>query len=436
VGFVAIVRGPEIGATKCTLERHPPLFTGMTFELLQPHTPAYETARRPQIARYADVRPDAIARCRTPTEVAEAIAYGRQDGADIAIRSGGHCFAGRSSTTGVLIDVSPMNGVRLDHGLVTVGAGAKLAQIYDALEPNGVTIAGGCGPTVGIAGLALGGGIGILGRRHGLTCDQVVAADVVLADGSVTAADDDLLWGLRGSGGGQFGVVTSLTLRTVPAPPTICFHARRPHEDAAELIAAWQAWAPDAPASVAASLLVNPSGVHLFGAAAPGDALLDGVTADVVELPYREAKRWLAENGPGEGDGSPFASRSEYFDANLPEDAIRALVEHFPRGGPLRELDFNPLGGAYNDPAPDATAFPNRSARFLLKHTAGVDDREWLRQSYEITHPHGTGGAYVNFPDPDLEDPHAAYHGPNLERLRRVKAAYDPEGVFRFPQSI
>jgi FAD/FMN-containing dehydrogenase len=408
----------------------------MKFELLQPHDPEYEAARRPQIARYADVRPAAVARCGSAEAVAEAVAYARERGDGLAVRSGGHCFAGRSSTEGVLIDVSPMNDVTLHRGLVTVGAGAKLAAIYDALEPHGVTIAGGCGPTVGIAGLALGGGIGILGRRHGLTCDQVVGAEVVLVDGRIVAADDDLLWALRGSGGGQFAVVTSLTLRTVPAPPSICFHARRPHEEAADLIAAWQVWAPDAPASVAASLLVNRSGVHLFGAAAPGDALLDGVTADVVELPYRDAKRWLAENGPGEGDDSPFASRSEYFDENLPDDAIRALVEHFPRGGPLRELDFNPLGGAYNDPAPDATAFPHRSARFLLKHTGGTGEREWLRRSYEITHPHGSGGAYVNFPDPDLDGPLTAYHGANLDRLRAVKAAYDPDGVFRFPQSI
>ena len=405
-------------------------------ELLLAGDPAYEIVRRPQIPLAAEVRPVAITRCRTAAEVAEAIAYARGRGAGLAIRSGGHCFAGRSSTTGVLIDVSPLNAVYLDGDVVTVGAGAKLGAIYDALEPHRVTIAGGCGPTVGIAGLALGGGLGILGRRHGLTCDQVIAAEVVLADGSIVMAGDDLLWALLGAGGGQLAVVTSLTLRTVPAPRTICFHARRPHAEAAELIAAWQAWAPDAPASVAASLLVNPSGVHLFGAAAPGDALLGGVAPDVIELPYRDAKRWLAENGPGEGDGAPFASRSEYFDANLPEAAIRELVEHFRLGGPQRELDFNPLGGAYNDRAPDATAFPHRSARFLLKHTAGAGEREWLRRSYEITHAHGTGGAYVNFPDPDLEDPLTAYHGENLARLRAVKARYDPDGVFGFPQSL
>jgi FAD/FMN-containing dehydrogenase len=403
-------------------------------EFVHPGDPEYDAARRPQIARFADVRPSAVARCRTPQEVAEAIARARTAGDAIAIRSGGHCFAGRSSTAGVLIDVSPMDGVALHDGRVTVGAGAKLARIYDALEPHGVTIAGGCGPTVGIAGLALGGGIGILGRRHGLTCDQVVAAEVVLADGRVAQADDGLLWALRGAGGGQFAVVTSLTLRTVPAPLTVCFHVRRPHDEAADLIAGWQEWAPDAPASVAASLHVNRAGVHLFGAAAPGDTLM--LPASAKELPHREAKRWLAENGPGEGGDASFASRSEYFDASLPHDAIRELVEHFHHGGPLRELDFHPLGGAYNDVPPGATAYPHRSARFLLAHTAGLGEREWLRQSYEITHPHGTGGAYVNFPDPELDDPLAAYHGPNLDRLRRAKAEYDPDRVFGFRQSI
>src|SRR3954462_3325188 len=125
----------------------------MKFELLQPQDAGYEAARRPQMARFAEVRPQAIARCRTPSEVAEAIAHARRRGGGLAIRAGGHCFAGGSSTDGVLIDVSPMNAVEPEEGLVTVGAGARLGQIYDALAPHGVTIAGGCGPTVGIAGL-------------------------------------------------------------------------------------------------------------------------------------------------------------------------------------------------------------------------------------------------------------------------------------------
>jgi FAD/FMN-containing dehydrogenase len=401
----------------------------MKFELLQQDDPEYAAARRPQIERFADVRPTAIARCRTAADVAEAIAYARNERAKLAVRAGGHCFGGRSSTTGVLIDVSAMDAVELADGRVTVGAGARLGAIYDALAPHGVTIAGGCGPTVGIAGLTLGGGFGILGRRHGLTCDQLLEAEVVLADGRTIVCDeathDDLFWALRGSGGGQFGVVTRLTLRTVPAPRIACFHLTWPREQAAELIAAWQRWAPDAPDEVAASLLVTSSGVHLFGAGT-GDLLPGATTRTVVELSFREAKHWLAEHGPGEaGDHS----KSEFFRAELPRDAIAALVENFVEG----ELDFSPWGGAYNRVAPEATAFAHRRERFLLKQSG---EREWLRRSYAITHPYGSGGVYPNFPDPELEDAERAYHGASLGRLQNVKARYDPGNVFSFPQSV
>jgi FAD/FMN-containing dehydrogenase len=189
-------------------------FVGM--EVLSPGGADYEAVRKPQIARYADIRPSAIARCRTAQDVAEALALA--DGQSFAVRSGGHCFAGRSSTDGVLIDLSGVDGIAVGDDTVTVGAGARLSAIYDALEPER-TIAAGCGPTVAIAGLALGGGLGVLGRRYGTTSDQVLAAEVVLASGAIVEADEELLWALRGSGGAQFGIVTRLTLRTVPAPP-------------------------------------------------------------------------------------------------------------------------------------------------------------------------------------------------------------------------
>src|SRR4051812_14072459 len=176
------------------------------------------------LPRFAHITPAVTRRCASAAEVADAIAEARDRGLEIAVRSGGHCFAGRSSTTGLLIVVEPMHHVELDGHLATIGAGARLGPIYDALATRGRTIAGGCGPTVGIAGLALGGGLGILGRRYGLTCDQLTAAEVVLASGETVHCDDtehsDLFWALRGAGGGQFGVLTSLTLRTVPAPPT------------------------------------------------------------------------------------------------------------------------------------------------------------------------------------------------------------------------
>jgi FAD/FMN-containing dehydrogenase len=339
---------------------------------------------------------------------------------------------------------------------VRIGAGAQLADVYDALDAHGTTIAGGCGPDVGIAGLLLGGGLGVLGRAHGLTCDQLVAAEVVLADGTAVRCDadtePDLFWGLRGAGGGQFGVVTEFTLRVLDAPPSTVFHLRWPRSRAGELIARWQAWSPDGPDELAASLLCTPGGVHVFGSVAGGagtrlDVLGEPESAVVEELPFREAKRWLAEHGPGEGvPGELDFSKSEFFREPLPEPAIAALVAAFEDGvarGFTCELDFSPWAGAYNRVAPGDTAFPHRAERFLLKQAVvvprGMDTaaaRAWLAGSWAAVHPWGSGGVYPNFPDPELEDPLRAYHGANLERLREVKRAYDPDRVFTFPQSL
>jgi FAD/FMN-containing dehydrogenase len=409
---------------------------------------------REALLRFRHVQPWAVVSCETPEDVAEALGRARREGLRVAVRSGGHCFAGRSSTDGLLIDVSPMRSVTVGDGTATVGAGTVLGDLYDALDAHGRTIAGGCGPTVGIAGLALGGGLGILGRRHGLTSDQLVAAQVVLADGSVVDCDEqresDLFWALRGSGGGQFGVVCRLELRTLPAPRVTTLDLVWPLAHAAAAIAAWQDWAPDAPDDVAASLVIAGE-VHLFGAMAPGHDLepfvarvgADPSSTSLRELPYREAKRHLAEHGPAEGPAGELYSKSEFFRGPLPADAIAALADHVVAPGPFRVLDLSPWGGAYNRVPPDATAFAHRQERFLVKHdvvVASPDDapaaREWLARSWEIVHPYGSGGVYPNFPDPDLDDALRAYHGPNLERLRRVKARYDPDGVFRFEQSV
>jgi FAD/FMN-containing dehydrogenase len=422
-------------------------------ELLLPESDAYEAARRPAMPRFAGARPAAVARCVTPDDVAGALAYARENGLRVAVRSGGHCFAGRSSTDGVVIDVGPMRAVEVEGELVRIGAGAQLADVYDALDAHGLAIPGGCGPDVGIAGLLLGGGLGVLGRAHGLLCDSLVDADVVLADGrAVRAAEDsepDLFWALRGAGGGQFGVVTRFTLRTVPAPASTVFHLRWPRPRAAELIAAWQEWAPDAPDELAASLLCTPGGVHLFGSTTGAfeNALGEPESSTVEALGWRAAKAWLAEHGPGEGPpGALDFAKSEFFRDPLPEEAVAALAAGFEdaaAGGISCELDLSPWGGAYNRVAAGATAFAHRSERFLLKQAVYVPPgedagpaRAWLSRSWEAAHRFGSGGVYVNFPDAGLEDPLRAYHGPNLERLREVKAAYDPERVFTFSQSL
>jgi FAD/FMN-containing dehydrogenase len=443
-------------------------------EVLLPGSPGYASARKPAIARFHDARPRAVVLCETAEDVSEAISFARHQGLRVVPRSGGHCFAGRSSVEDLVIDVSPMRSVSVSGGVATVGAGARLGHVYDALDEHGLTIAAGCGPDVGIAGLTLGGGLGILGRKHGLTSDNLLAAQVVLTDGSIVECDEDheadLFWALRGSGGGNFGVVTSLVFRTVPAPAATAFHLIWPHAYAPEIVGAWQTWSPDAPDEMAASLhvfapenpdrppVVSVSG-SMLGTASDTRDLLAGLVARISVDPtaatfehasYRQTKRYLAEHGPGDDrpDGHPY-NKSEFFREPLPGGAVAELVHNIAedrRAGQSRELDFTPWAGAYNRVPPDATAFAHREERFLLLQVAVVQpdapaaEREaagdWLTRSWSSVHPWGTGHVYPNFPDPDLENWARAYHGTNLERLALIKARYDPDGFFRFHQSI
>ena len=438
-------------------------------EVVLPGSPRYDEVRRPQIPRFHDVRPQAVALCRTPEDVAEAIAFARRSGIEVAVRSGGHDFAGRSSGPGIVLDLTPMDSLEVSDGLATVGPGFRLGDLYGALARHEITIPGGCGATVGIGGQALGGGLGLLGRSRGLTSDQVVAAKVVLADGRVVECDEqrheDLFWALRGAGAQGLGVVTLLTLRTLPEPEATSFHLEWPYERASALIAAWQEWSPAGPDGLAASMLVTVGGeagahpvVHLFGSMIGSEtetaALLDEfvsvagagpASSERAHMRYGSLKKYLAERGPGDQedeDGRPYM-KSEFFREPLPARTVEALVELFirqRRPGEARKLDFMPWGGAYNRVPAGATAFPHREELFLLEHSlvvpAGFDvaateaARAWLSDSWELVHPSGSGGVYANFPDPDLSDAHRAYWGGNLGRVRRVKEKYDPEGVF------
>ncbi len=400
-------------------------------DVVLPGSDEYERLRRPALARFWDIEPAAVVRCRTAADVAEALAYARGSTMPFAVRGGGHCFAGSSSTTGVVIDTTPMDGVEVADGVAVVGAGARLGTLYDELDRHGVTIPGGCGPTVGIAGLALGGGLGMLGRSHGLTCDRLRAAEIVLADGTIVTCDDthhpDLFWALRGAGNGRFGVVTSLTLATLPAPTTTVFQLTWPRTRAESLIGAWQEWAPDAPDELTAGLRVADE-VTLFGTMLAGEPPLDEfvaragappATSAQEQLSYREVKRALA-GLDDDAETVPVYSRSEFFRRPLPAETIAALVQ-----GDVA-LHFTPMGGAYNRVAPDATAFVHRRERFLLEHVA--EAAEPVARSWELAHPWGSGRFYPNFPDPDVAAD--AYYGENADRLAAVKRAYDPDEVF------
>src|SRR5512132_3160130 len=227
-----------------------------------PDSPAYQASRPPFNARFGDLRPSAIVSCASPQDAGEAISLARRHGLELATRAGGHSFAAHSSTQGVLVDLTPMRSVTVAGGVATVGAGARLGEVYEALQEHDLTIPGGTCPPVGVAGQTLGGGLGILGTRYGVTSDHLIGAEVVLADGRILQCDDhheaDLFWALRGAGAGNFGIVTRLVFQAVPAPQTTTnLHLAWPFAQAAAVIGAWQRWAPTAPDELAASLKIT-----------------------------------------------------------------------------------------------------------------------------------------------------------------------------------
>jgi FAD/FMN-containing dehydrogenase len=414
-----------------------------------PDMAGYDALRRPEIPRFAAVRPAAIVPCATAQDVISALAYARSRRLPVAVRGGGHDFAGRSSTEGVLIDLRPTAGVEIKGDRVVVGGATRLGDVYDALFTHGRTIPAGCGPTVGIGGLALHGGLGILGRTYGLTCDSLRAATVVLADGRTLECDrqceSDLFWVLRG--GGAPGVVMSMEFATVPAPDSIAFRLGFPAGSGADVLAAWQRSAPAADDALAASLVLSASSdlafapaVTVFGAVLGAAGPLDDLIRDLGVRPatderwpgtHRDTKRRLANTDPHEGPepaGGFTYLHSEYFRTEIPAADLVAALGAERRPGEFRELDFSPWAGAYNRVPAEATAFPHRDASFLLKHAATGSLTPWLETSFELSHPYGTGGVYPNFPEPGLPD--TAYYGVNTERLRAVHRAYDPEGVF------
>jgi len=441
-------------------------------QLILPTSEDYDAARTTANARFDDVRPAAIVRCATPADVQASLAAARRTGLGVVARGGGHSMDGRSSTLGIVIDLSPMSGVRVAANRVTIGAGTRLGEVYDSLAGSDLMIPVGSCPSVGVAGLTLGGGLGFVGRRYGLTCDHLLAATVVLADGRIVEADrdhhEDLFWALRGGGMLALGIVTELVFEPRAAEATTNFRLTWSVDRAIEVIEAWQAWAPDAPDEMSASLtLIATAGldapvVEVFGAMLGTEAesadLLDRLvgavgepsTAFVQAMPHRAAvAHWAAlgdrfrlREAAGPRQRPYRLTKSEFFRDPIPADSLGALVNHFRTGATLseeREVSFIPWGGAYNRPAPNETAFPFRQERFMVQHAITVDPGSiarvafdadaWVTRSWELIHPWATGGVFPNFGDPALIDPAAAYYGPNFARLTQVKARYDPDGA-------
>jgi FAD/FMN-containing dehydrogenase len=439
----------------------------------------YDAARLLYSPRFDDVHPLAVVYCESAIDVSRTILWARQNGLPLRARSGGHSYAGYSTTTGLVIDVSRLASITVNTaaGTVGIGAGARLMDVYRELAAHGLAIPGGSCPTVGIAGLALGGGVGFSGRKLGLTCDNVRSFTMVTADGVVRSCtpqrNPNLFWAGRGGGGGNFGIATRFTFTTHPVGNVTIYRAGWPWSDAARVVDAWQRWAPSAPdelfslldleSSDAGRLRVGSSG-QFFGTGQQLQALLAaffaaGTAPDTLEIstmPYLDAMLlWAGCSDAlhcrlGDGVGrSTFAAKSDYVNAFLSPTAIAALVHAVearaatPAGGSIL---FDAYGGAINRVPKAATAFVHRDASFSLQYVAGWSPgggtpaadaaASWLRSARAAMQPYVSGLAYQNYIDRELPHWGLAYYGSNYARLRRVKRQYDPHNVFRFAQSI
>jgi FAD/FMN-containing dehydrogenase len=452
-------------------------------KLLRPDTNGFAAAARLYNPRFdALPRPAAIARCANAADVQSAVRFVADTGTAAALRCGGHSYGGWSMSTGLVIDVAPINAVTVDTaaGTARIGAGARLADVYAALAAKGVALAAGSCPTVGISGLTLGGGVGVLTRAWGLTCDAVTGVEIVTADGQIRQVDArrdaDLFWAVRGGGTG-FGAVTAWTVRTRPAPTVQTFYYAWDIGRAHDVFTAWQRWISGTDPNLwsTCKLLADPgkdrvritvSGTWI-GAASALDAQLAPLLRQTGEpdgkqnKTFKYADAMLFEAGCsgqsatqcataalGAEKRQAFAATSAIAGAVLTSAAIDTAIARTRAAMDVPKIiqggvSFDALGGAVAQVAADATAFPHRGALAVVQFTATWQDGAtapdpfdaYVRGFRTALQPSLGDAAYANYADASIERYGAAYWGANYPRLQQVSAAVDPGGLFASAQS-
>lgn len=459
----------------------------LTGHLVQPTDPGYGLDRLLYNSKFTNLHPRGIALCASSDDVARCVQFARSHGVSVAVRSGGHSYGGYSSTSGLVIDVSALNQIVVDPraNTATIGAGAQLLDVYDALARHDRLLPSGSCPTVGIAGLTLGGGVGVFARKYGLTSDNLRSGAFVTAGAEhVTASASehaDLLWASQGGGGGNFAVATSMVFDVHPIPSLSLFTLQFPWAAAATALDAWQHWIGAAPDELWSNCLLLSQGtsgplVEISGVFCGTDSglrpLVDALTASIGAPSYEfvgsddylsamraeagcsnlsvAACHLSAPGTSGELSRSAFSAKSSYVDTTMSPgrvrqfvDALDALSTDAPTLGGA--LAFDAYGGAVNRVGPGQSAFVHRDKLAGIQATfswasltspseraAGQAWLHWLGAS--VFDP--AAGAYQNYIDPTLPDWLDAYYGTNLPRLRSIKRTYDPDDFFSFAQSI
>jgi FAD/FMN-containing dehydrogenase len=430
-------------------------------QVIPPQDSAYDAARRIWNASI-DRRPGLIARCAGTADVVHAVKFARANDLLVAVRGGGHNVGGRAlCDDGIVIDLSAMKGVFVDarnrtarvQGGATLGDVDRETHLYDLAVPAGVV------SKTGIAGLTLGGGVGWLVRKYGLTCDNLLSCEVVTAEGNVLTADHethaDLFWGLRG-GGGNFGIVTSFLYRAHPVSTVLgglLVHARdqagrvlRHHRDfmasAPEELTAYAGLISTPDGTPAVALVVCYCGdlkegervLHpLRGFGAP---LLDAVQP----MPFPAMQKLLDDAFP---DGTYNYWKSTFIN-KLSDDVIDLIIEHANRPhSPLSGVVLELYGGAAGRVGPGDTAFAQRQAQYnvgiMAQWTSPAESEahiRWTRDLSDALKPHSSGGYLLNFLDAENPDAIKAAFGGNYARLAALKAKYDPTNFFSLNQNV
>jgi FAD/FMN-containing dehydrogenase len=442
-----------------------------TGEVITPRDSGYDVHRRVWNGSI-DRRPALIARCAGVQDVRAALRFGREHELPIAVRSGGHSFPGLSTADdALLIDLRPMSSVRVDPDARTVGAqaGALLAEVDAATQEHGLAVPAGIVSHTGLAGLTLGGGIGWIMRKFGLTVDSLLSADVVTADGEFVRASEDenpeLFWGLRG-GGGNFGIVTDFRFRLHPLGPQVMAGATFwPMSEAERVLRFYRDWiagCPDELMTLVVQRLAPPLPIVPADLVGRPVIAVAGCYAGDVEDGERVLQPMRTFGSPvlDVFAPKPFVAHQQMFDpsfrrgcsyyvrscdvAELADDVIDVVAEHGRRiSSPLSSIALWQMGGAVARVGDGDTAFDGRSVGFTFNingNTATAEgfaeQRQWARDYWTALTPFHAG-VYVNFL---MEEGDArirqAYGDAKYERLRAVKRAYDPTNVFRLNQNI
>lgn len=411
-----------------------------------------------------DRRPAYIARCRSPEDVAKSIALARSEGLLISVRGGDHSAAGAAVCDGgLMIDLSPMQAITVDPDarVARVEPGVRWREVDEATQAHGLATTGGTISDTGVAGLTLGGGLGWLAGRYGLTCDNLLGADLVTAEGEQLRASEtenpDLFWGLRG-GGGNFGVVTAFEFRLHPVGPTIYGGmVAHPLERARDVLRFYRDYCASNPDEVntACAMMTTPDGAKVIAiAACHCGSLKDGEEAlrpvkqfgppvldQMGPMPYQALQTAL--------DGAFPRGRRYYWKSALVTQLRDELIERMPDQfaealSPHTVFLLQQIGNAANRVAADATAFAHRDARWDALVLTGWDDPSedgrqvaWSREVYESWRPFCSDASYTNaLSGEDSESVVRSSYGAAYPRLADIKARYDPANIFRMNANV